>query len=72
MNMTHIDHTEYQKLVKSKSVIELMHTMKDAHEAERAMPLGHKAGYYLDEIHYCGAELRSRQTPLNNSGKGAK
>lgn len=55
-----INHAEYQEKVKNLSVASLKYIMKDAYEAERANPLGNKAGYYLDEINYCCNELKRR------------
>ena len=39
----------------------LHYSIADAAEAARAMPDGPKAGYYLDEVHVYGAELRRRR-----------
>ena len=50
---TQINHTEYPKTLKALSVPALMFRIKDCREAIEAMPNGHKAGYYQDEIHYC-------------------
>jgi hypothetical protein len=42
-------------------MIQLNHTtIKDCREAIEAMPHGPKAGWYMDEIHYCAAELKRR------------
>ena len=60
MEITQINHSEYQKRVKKMSIDELIYTIKDCKEAIKAMPNGHKAGYYQDEIHYCVAELNRR------------
>ncbi len=58
--MTEINHTEYPKTLKGRSEDALRYTIKDANEAMLAMPEGHKAGYYADEIHYCAMELTRR------------
>lgn len=55
-----IDHTVYQRKVRTMTDESLRFVIKDATEAIQANPDGHKAGYYLDEIHYCAAELRRR------------
>jgi len=64
--MIQINHSEYQAKVKTMTDAELLYTMQDARAAIDAMPYGHKAGYYADEIHYCAAELRRR---TNQGGK---
>jgi hypothetical protein len=47
---------------KARSMTEdqLRYAMKDAREAERANPDGHKAGFYADEAHTYGDELARR------------
>jgi hypothetical protein len=55
-----INHAEYPESLRSKSRAELLFIMKDASEARAANPYGPKAGYYADEIHYAGKELRKR------------
>ena len=59
--MTEINHTEYPKSLKSKSTDSLRYIMQDAYEAMTNNPEGEKAGYYADEINYCGMELKRRQ-----------
>ena len=56
-----MNHDEYQKDLKSKSVSALRFIVEDACEAIKAQPDGINAGYYADEIHYAHAELRRRQ-----------
>jgi hypothetical protein len=56
-----MDHAAYQKKVKAMTLAELHYIIRDAHEAERAMPDGPKAGHYLDEINYCANELARRK-----------
>lgn len=60
METTQINHAEYQKRVRHYTVPMLQYTIKECQEAIEAMPNGHKAGYYADEIHYCAAEIRRR------------
>ena len=61
MEITQIDHKSYQEHVRKMTVISLRWTIKDCKNAIAAMPDGHKAGYYADEIHYCAMELKRRQ-----------
>lgn len=58
--MTHIDHARYAAEVKKKTTAQLRYTIADATQAIEAMPNGHKAGYYADEINYCASELHRR------------
>ena len=60
MKIETIDHAAYQRKVRKLSEESLRFIIKDAGEALRANPEGHKAGYYQDEIHYCLMELRRR------------
>ena len=55
-----MDHNEYPKRLKSKSLLEILFIINDAGEAERANPHGENSGYYADEQHYAQAELRRR------------
>lgn len=55
-----IDHTEYPRRLRSRSVAELRYTIADCKTAIAANPENPKCGYYADEIHYCAAELRRR------------
>lgn len=59
--MITIDHTEYPKRLRRKSIVELEFIRKDANEAIEANPHGEKAGYYMDEIHYASMELQRRR-----------
>ena len=59
--MKQIDHTDYPRSLKRKSVEALEFTLQDAREAIHANPHGENAGYYADEIHYAAAELRRRE-----------
>lgn len=55
-----INHTQYPKSLKSKTVSQLLYIIKDCREALEAMPESPKAGYYADEIAYCSMELSER------------
>ena len=52
--------SEYEKTLKGKSDDELMGIIKDAKQASTAMPEGHKAGFYQDEVHAVVKELNER------------
>lgn len=56
-----MNHGEYMKSLKEKSVVELLYIRRDAHNVAKAYPTGENAGYYWDEVHYCSMELRRRQ-----------
>jgi len=56
-----IDHAAYQAWVKTLSDEALFHIIRDARQAEVAMPDGPKAGYYADEVNYCASEVASRR-----------
>lgn len=60
METTQINHSEYQKKVKTMDMAQLLFVIQDCREAIVAMPNGHKAGYYQDEIHYCYMEIARR------------
>ena len=60
MQIENIDHTEYPKRLKNKSIEQLQFIIDDAKAAIKAMPDGPKAGYYADEICYCGDEITKR------------
>lgn len=55
-----MNHTEYPKQLKNKSIAELRFIAEDAKKAVQAMPDGINAGYYLDEINYCMNEINKR------------
>jgi len=55
-----IDHINYPKSLKTKTIQQLRYIIKDASEAILANPIGHKSGYYADEICYASQELRNR------------
>lgn len=56
-----IDHNNYPKTLKTKSMAALLFIIKDCQEAIRANPENPKNGYYQDEICYAGMELKQRQ-----------
>jgi hypothetical protein len=58
--MKRINHADYQAACTRKSVAELQYAIQDAAAAAAAQPEGVNAGYYLDEVNYCAAELRRR------------
>jgi hypothetical protein len=56
-----MNHGEYRKQLKEKTVAELQFIIKDAGEAIAANPDNPNNGYYTDEIHYAYMELKRRQ-----------
>jgi hypothetical protein len=58
--MKKMDHREYPKSLRSKSVESLLFNLEDAKAAMEAMPDGENAGYYADEVSYISMELRLR------------
>lgn len=62
---TQINHTEYPKRLKHLSTAALWYIIKDASEAIRVNPAGHKAGFYADEISYASMELKKRAEYYN-------
>jgi len=58
--MKTMNHAEYQRGLKRKSVPELLFIVQDAHEAIQANPTNPNNGFYQDEIHYAAAELNRR------------
>ena len=64
METTQINHSEYQNRIKALTVESLQHIIQDAKAAIAAMPDGHKAGYYADEVHYCSMELNRRSEAI--------
>lgn len=59
--MKTMDHGEYQRRLRSKSVSELLFIIKDAGAAALAMPDNPNCGYYLDEVSYARMELERRK-----------
>ncbi len=62
-----MNHAEYPKTLRSKTVESLRWIIKDCQEAITAMPNGYKVGYYADEIHYCSMELYRRHRDPNSN-----
>ena len=62
-----MNHAEYQARVRTMSYNELLYTARDARDAAAAYPEGPNAGYYLDEMHYCAAEMHRRDGPLRQA-----
>ena len=56
-----MDHAAYARKARKMTDAELLYTIQDAKEAIEAMPEGHKAGYYADEVNYCAPELNRRR-----------
>lgn len=59
--MNQINHSDYQKKVKTLSIESLRFIIRDCQEAINAMPNNPKNGFYQDEIHYCVMELNKRK-----------
>ena len=68
-NMKIMNHEKYQEMVRTMTEDELHYTMGDASAACLANPQGENAGYYADEVHYCGMELQRRAALLSGDGK---
>ena len=61
--MKQMNHSEYQKNLKNKTVEELAYIVQDATDASnnaQSMANGNES-YYRDEVHYASAELRKRK-----------
>ena len=61
-----MNHKAYQAKVKDMTISGLHYTMADAHKALQAMPDSENAGYYQDEINYCGDELHRRHDAVEH------
>ena len=59
--MNQINHSDYQKKVKTLSIESLRFIIRDCQEAINSMPNNPKNGFYQDEIHYCVMELNKRK-----------
>lgn len=57
-----IDHKNYPKQLRHKSLSALLFIIKDCKEALEAMPDNPKSGYYADEISYASMEIHRRRT----------
>ncbi len=62
-----MNHSQYQKSLKTKSDESLLFIIKDCQEALSANPDNPKASHYSDEICYCGMELAKRLDKRNVS-----
>jgi hypothetical protein len=58
--MTNINHAEYEAKTRNMTFASLLYVIEDCKQAIAAMPEGHKAGYYADEINYCAMEINRR------------
>ena len=56
-----MNHGEYQRKLKGKSIAELEYIIADASEAIAVNPDNPNNGYYTDEIHYAAMELKRRK-----------
>lgn len=56
-----MDHANYPKTLKGKTVAELRFIATDANEAVAANPCGANVNFYLDEVCYVSAELARRE-----------
>jgi len=63
-----IDHATYPSRCRRRSLAELEFTIADCRAALAAMPDNPNAGYYMDEIHYCHAEIIRRQAGGKRAG----
>lgn len=55
-----IDHAAYMEKVKTMTETQLLYTIQDCRATLDIWPDAPKAGYYMDEIHYCSMELARR------------
>lgn len=62
-----MNHSQYQKSLKTKSDESLWFIIKDCQEALEANPDNPKASQYSDEICYCSMELSKRLDKRNVS-----
>jgi len=57
-----MNHSQYIKDAKKKAKSELEFIIKDCQNAiEAGKSFNPNCGYYMDEIHYCAAELKRRE-----------
>ena len=61
MKPTPLDFAECEARARKMDDVALRWSIADCRTAIEAMPEGHKAGYYMDEIHVYAAELESRR-----------
>jgi hypothetical protein len=55
-----MNHAEYQAWLKKLPAMQLWFIIKDCKKVLEVWPDYPNHGYYLDEIHYCGMELKKR------------
>jgi len=67
----YMDHNAYAAKVRTMTDAELLYTARDAKAAVDANPDSPNAGYYLDEINYCSAELYRRRQACPQAVSGA-
>ena len=60
-----MDHTNYPKQLRTKSIDTLFFIINDCREAIEAMPDNPKNSFYADEICYCGMEIKRRKEDVN-------
>jgi len=66
--MNQINHTEYPKSLRTKTLDSLIYIRQDAQNALDAMPDNPKASYYADEICYVSDEL-ARRAKVNDEAR---
>jgi hypothetical protein len=59
--MKTMNHSNYIKILKNKSIESLKFIIKDCREAIESMPDNPNNSYYADEINYCCMELNKRK-----------
>jgi hypothetical protein len=59
--MKTMNHSNYIKSLKNKSIESLKFIIKDCKEAIESMPGNPNNSYYADEINYCCMELNKRK-----------
>lgn len=64
-----IDHANYPKGLRNRSVSELRFIISDCRSAIAAYPNSDKSGYYADEIHYAAEELMRRKVGMQSASE---
>lgn len=65
-----MSHQLYMDKCKTMTTDQLKYAITDAQEALAAMPEGVNAGFYADEINYCGMELQFRKQKAMYTSRG--
>lgn len=65
MGTKQMNHAEYQKNLVGNCYHSLNNIIEQCKDVIRLQPDNPNAGYYMDEIHYCSAEIRYRLEPKN-------